>query len=85
MAAVSSIVALGLAGVSAYKALTDKGPEKPALPPAPAPVDTSAAPAAGVAARKKASVTKARSGTLLTGPSGVQTPALVQRKTLLGS
>lgn len=85
MAGVSAMIALGLAGVSAYKSLTDKGPKAPELPPAPPPIDLSASVAAGVAARKKAAATSARNGTLLTGPAGVQTPAMTQRKTLLGS
>lgn len=85
MAGVSATIALGLAGYSAFKSLTDKGPQAPTLPTAPPPVDTTAATAAGVAARQKATAPSNRNGTLLTGPSGVQAPAATTRKTLLGS
>lgn len=76
------------AGVNVYKSLTDKGPAKPALPPAP-PVDTSvadasSAAAAGARARKAALVTSSRRDTLLTGPMGLAAPPPVTRKTLLG-
>lgn len=84
MAGVSGAIMLGLAGYSAYKSLTDKGPDAAKVPSAPPPVDTAAAAAAGVRTRKK-SDTAGRNATLLTGPMGVTTPAPVTRKTLLGS
>ncbi len=82
MAAVSSLIALGIAGYGAYKSITDKGPEAPIVPPPPAPADLSTPAAAGVARRARA---PRRDPSLLTGPLGVATPAPVTRKTLLGS
>jgi hypothetical protein len=79
MAGITATVLLGLAAASTAKTLMDKGPAKPALPPAPPP-DTklNAAATAHAIRQKRKGQAFAPRPTLLTGPQGVQ------RSTLLG-
>ena len=90
MAGVSSAIALGLAGVSAFKSFTQKAPDAPAMPSVPsAPkVDPMAmdviARQAAATQRRRAAATPGLPSTILTGPAGVQPPAPVAYKSLLG-
>lgn len=84
-----AIAALGLAGASAAKSLTQKGAAVPELPTAPSMEDLNlqAAQKASLAAtraRALAGGTGTHGGTLLTGPGGLTTPATTAPKTLLG-
>lgn len=94
MAAMTAL-ALAAASASLYTTLSQKKPKAPTLadaPPVPAAPDPAIA-----AAEKEAALTRRKgkavvaggatpgfAGTLLTGPSGLATPAAV-RKTLLGA
>lgn len=98
MAALSTVAAIAAIGASAFsvgKTLTQKGPKAPPAPPElPAAPDATAetraadeaATKAGIAERQKSAAPGRRgfAGTILTGPSGVQAPAPVAYKTLLG-
>lgn len=98
MAALSTVAAVTALAASAFSVgstLTQKGPKAPpALPELPVAPDATAetkaadeaATKAGIAARQKAEAPNRRgfAGTLLTGPAGVQAPAPVAYKSLLG-
>lgn len=86
---VAAIAALGTAGASVVKSLSHKKPAVPQLPPAPVPLDMNlqAAKAASIAQTRASALAGGQGthgGTLLTGPSGVLSPAPTAPKTLLG-
>lgn len=91
MGGVAAVASLAASAFGIYKTATAKAPETPAapvLPPAPTvdpAADDAKARAAGVLARRRAAATPGLGSTMLTGPSGVTTPAPVAYKTLLGA
>jgi hypothetical protein len=86
MAALTALAIASLAG-SVFNAVSSakqkpKAPPLPVSPPAPKPID--AAPIITRARAMGKPGTTGRAATLLTGPTGLSTPAATQGKTLLG-
>jgi hypothetical protein len=78
-------IAIGTSIFSTIKSATQKVPKPPAIPPAPV-APTPAAPniSTSMSQLRGKSTAGGRSSTILTGASGVTTPATTQRSTLIG-
>jgi hypothetical protein len=94
MAALSTLAAIATIGASAFSVASSvkasrQKPENPALPPIPEAPKPATKDKAAAASRRNAKasipgVPAGRASTLLTGASGLVTPAPTERKTLLG-